>query len=144
MKPCSTTPIQSPLSHTNSETWRLFKADSVRSLFAAFSEAAGRDGDQRIRSKSHLRAFRSQRLTGSPNPDLLDRFAQSSHRLLTLPWYQALQRTMKIMPSFQVPDLYNPRVSSALPRFGAAFLWQERSQRASWACAPTRETANSP
>ena len=27
MKPCSTKPIQSPLSHTNSEAWRLFRAD---------------------------------------------------------------------------------------------------------------------
>ena len=117
---------------------------SVRPLFAAFSEAAGRDGDQRIRSKSNLRALCSQRLTGFPDPDLFDHFAHSCHRLLTRPWHRSSQIYMNIMPNLQVPDLCNPRVSSASPRFGAPFCWPERSRPASWACAPTCVTASYP
>ena len=60
----------------------------VRPQDAAFPKAAGRDGDQRIGSKSRLRAFCSQVLTGFPNPDLFDRFAHSGRRLLTPPWHR--------------------------------------------------------
>ena len=56
---------------------------SVRPLSAAFSEAAGRYGDQRIGSKSHRRARGSEPKTGFPNPDLFDHVAHSGHRLLT-------------------------------------------------------------
>ena len=56
---------------------------SVRPHFAAFSEAAGRYGDQRIGSKSLRRTRGSEPNTGFPNPDLFDHFAHSDHRLLT-------------------------------------------------------------
>ncbi len=55
---------------------------SVRPQFAAFSEAAGRYGDQRIGSKSLRRTRGSEPKTGFPNPDLFDHFAHSGHRLL--------------------------------------------------------------
>src|SRR3546814_15920738 len=58
---------------------------SVRPLNAAFSEAAGRYGDLRIRSKSFNRAQRSRHFTGFPDPDLFDHFAHSGRRLLTPP-----------------------------------------------------------
>ena len=71
------------------EVFALFESDrmrsSVRPLCAAFSEAAGRYGDQRIRSISRKRARCSEKLTGFPHPDLFDHFAHSGHRLLTLP-----------------------------------------------------------
>ena len=57
----------------------------VRPRDAALPEAAGRDGNQRIGSKSHLRALSSQAVAGFLNPDLFDRFAHSGRRLLTLP-----------------------------------------------------------
>ena len=56
---------------------------SVRPHCAAFSEATGRYGDQRIGSKSLRRARGSEPKTGFPNPDLFDHFAHSGHRLLT-------------------------------------------------------------
>src|SRR3546814_15204317 len=58
---------------------------SVRPLNAAFSEAAGRYGDLRIRSKSFNRAQRSRHFTGFTDPDLFDHFAHSGRRLLTPP-----------------------------------------------------------
>ncbi len=84
---------------------------SVRPFNATFPEAAGRYGDQRVRSKSNLRAFCSQRLTGFPDPDLFDHFAHSCHRLLTLSWPRSLQSYMSIMPSPQVPDPCSLRAS---------------------------------
>lgn len=56
-----------------------------------------------------------------------DHFAHSCHRRLALPWHRSSQIYMGIMPSVQVPDPCNPRVSSASPRFGAPFCWPERS-----------------
>ena len=56
---------------------------SVRPHCAAFSEATGRYGDQRIGSKSLRRTRGSEPKTGFPNPDLVDHFAHSGHRLLT-------------------------------------------------------------
>src|SRR3546814_14164080 len=58
---------------------------SVRPLNAAFSEAAGRYGDLRIRPKSFNRAQRSRHFTGFPDPDLFAHFAHSGRRLLTPP-----------------------------------------------------------
>ncbi len=63
--------------------WRSDRVrSSVRPQFAAFSEAAGRYGDQRIGSKSLRRTRGSEPKTGFPNPDLFDHFAHSGHRLL--------------------------------------------------------------
>lgn len=56
--------------------------------FCGISEAAGRDGDLRMRSKSRYRARSSSYNAGFPNPDLFDRFAHSGRRLLTLPSYR--------------------------------------------------------
>ena len=61
--------------------------DRVRSSFrphcAALIEAAGRYGDQRIRSKSLQRAYCTEYCPGFPNPDLFDHCAHSGRRLLT-------------------------------------------------------------
>ena len=76
---------------------------SVRPQCAAFPEAAGRDGDQRIGSKSTSRAFSSYSSTGFPDPDLFDRFAHSGHRLLTLP----------LAPSLTVWHEYHAAAASA-------------------------------
>ena len=58
----------------------------VRPQYAAFPKAAGRDGDQRIRSKSRMRAHCTKLVSGFPNPDPFDLFAHSGHLLLTLPF----------------------------------------------------------
>jgi len=58
---------------------------SVRPSFAAFSEAAGRDGDQRIGPNLISELYRSQAVAGFPNPDLFDHCAHSGRRLLTPP-----------------------------------------------------------
>ena len=67
----------------------LCACDRLRSSFrprcAAFPEAAGRHGDQRIRSKSWGRTLGSKFDYGFPDPDLFDRCAHSGHSSLTLP-----------------------------------------------------------
>jgi len=76
---------------------------SVRPRDAAFSEAAGRDGDQRIRSKSRERALCTETLSGFPNPDLFDHFAHSGLLLLTLP----------LAPSLSVRQEHHAATASA-------------------------------
>ena len=51
MKLCSTTPIQSPLSKTNSEAWRLFKADSIRAKLIRHNDTRRAPTFQKLEQK---------------------------------------------------------------------------------------------
>ncbi len=103
---------------------------SFRPRYAALPEAAGRYGDQRIGSKSTMRASRSHPFSGFPAPDLFDRCAHSGRRLLTLPLAPPLVgHDTLVMPS-PATDPGNPRSSSASPRSAGPSCWQARSRRA--------------
>ncbi len=117
---------------------------SVRPQYAAFPEAAGRDGDQRIGSTSEERALRLAAACWFSQSGSVRSFCPFRSSSSHTPWHRHWRFDMSIMPRLPAPDPCNSRPSSASPRSAAPSCWPARSRPASWACAPTCVPASCP
>jgi len=121
---------------------------SVRPQCAAFSEAAGRYGDQRVGSKSRTRALCLYETYWFSQPRSVRSFrpfrSSSSHPHVS---GFRLRRLPILRQPRSSPDLDNPLLSSVRPKWSAPFCLRVRSRQASLVCAlsfgPTRSRLGS-